>query len=269
MTKLPSAARQRQIRGRLAARPGVAVADLARELGVSGMTIRRDLAALVARAEVERTHGGAVLKERMLLEFGYRDRREANRPAKRAIAAAARRLVRPGDRLILDNGTTALELAALLRDGERLTVITPSLAVASELQDAPGVEVVLLGGVLRRGSPDLTGPVTEHCLELFAADLAFQGADGIGADGALYTGDLRLARVDRQMRRIADRCCVLADHTKIGETALARCGSLREADVLITSAGAPAAALRRFRALGPEVIVAPVPPVLRPPSARR
>ncbi|MFM8334728.1 MAG: DeoR/GlpR family DNA-binding transcription regulator, partial [Opitutaceae bacterium] len=184
-------------------------------------------------------------------------------------AAAARRLVRPGDRVILDNGTTALELAALLRDGERLTVITPSLAVASELQDAPGVEVVLLGGVLRRGSPDLTGPVTEHCLELFAADLAFQGADAIGTDGAIYTGDLRLARVDRLMRRIAHRCCVLADHTKIGATAPARCGTLREADIFITSTGAPRVALRRFRALGTQVIVAAVPQTARPTFPHR
>ena len=90
------------------------VAALAREFGVSGMTVRRDLANLEARSEVRRTHGGAVLAERMILEFDYRERREANRAAKRAIAAAARRLVRPGQTLILDNGTTTLELAARL-----------------------------------------------------------------------------------------------------------------------------------------------------------
>jgi DeoR family transcriptional regulator of aga operon len=255
---LPSAARQTQIRQRLADRPGVAVAGLARAFGVSEMTIRRDLAALEAKSHVQRTHGGAMLSERMILEFDYRERREVNRAAKRAIAAAARRLVQPGQRLILDNGTTTLELAALLQDGRDLTVITPSLAVASELQHASGVEVILLGGVIRRGSPDLTGPVTEHCLELFAADLAFQGADGIGPDGAIYNTDLRLARVDQLMRRVAQRCCVLADHTKIGATALARSGNLAEVDVFITTPGAPADALRRFAKLGPEVIVAKV-----------
>lgn len=256
MKHLPSAARQQQIRQRLADRPGVAVAGLARTFGVSEMTIRRDLAALEARAHVQRTHGGAMLSERMILEFDYRERRELNRAAKRAIAAAARKLVEPGQRLILDNGTTTLELASLLQDGEDLTVITPSLAVASELQHAAGVEVILLGGVIRRGSPDLTGPVTEHCLELFAADVAFQGADGIGPDGAIYNTDLRLARVDQMMRRVAKRCCVLADHTKIGATALARCGNLADVDVFITDDGAPAEALRRFGKLGPEIVVA-------------
>lgn len=254
--QLPSAARQQQIRRRLSERPGVVVAALAREFEVSEMTIRRDLAALEAQAHVRRTHGGAMLTERMILEFDYRDRRATNRTAKRAIAATARRLIRPGQRLILDNGTTTLELAALLQDGENLTVITPSLAVASELQHAAGVEVILLGGVVRRGSPDLTGPVTEHCLELFSADYAFQGADGIGLDGSIYNSDLRLARVDRLMRRLAQRCCVLADHSKLGVTALARSGSLADVDVFITSRGAPAGALRRFRRLGPEVVVA-------------
>jgi DeoR/GlpR family transcriptional regulator of sugar metabolism len=201
--KLPSAARLARIRERFASEAGVSVADLAREFGVSEMTIRRDLSQLEGQSHIHRTHGGAVLTGRMLLEFDYRDRREANREAKQAIAREARKLVKPGQRLILDNGTTTLELACLLRDGENLTVITPSLAVASELLDAPGVEVILLGGVIRRGSPDLTGPVTEHCLELFSADITFQGTDGIGLDGKLYNADLRLARVEKHMRRIA------------------------------------------------------------------
>jgi DeoR/GlpR family transcriptional regulator of sugar metabolism len=203
---------------------------------------------------VQRTHGGAVLTERMILEFDYRERRELNRPAKRAIAAAARQLVRPGHRLILDTGTTTLEFAALLKDGENLTVITPSLAVASELQHAPGVEVILLGGVMRDGSPDLTGPLTEHCLELLAADIAFQGADGLGLDGAIYNSDLRLARVDKLMRRVSKQCCVLADATKIGRTALARSGSLADVDIIITDDQAPPEALRRYARLGPKVV---------------
>jgi DeoR/GlpR family transcriptional regulator of sugar metabolism len=125
---LPSAARQAKIRERFVERPGVSIPELARQFGVSEMTIRRDLAALEEKSQIQRTHGGAVLTERMMLEFDYRDRRDTNRGAKNAIAAAARKLVRPGQRLILDTGTTTLELAARLRDGVDLTVITPSLA---------------------------------------------------------------------------------------------------------------------------------------------
>lgn len=256
MKNLPSAARRASIRNRFSERPGVSISELAKEFGVSEMTIRRDLTSLEGQSLIQRTHGGAMLTERMMLEFDYRDRREVNRAVKRAIAAEARKLINPGDRLILDTGTTTLELATLLRDGENLTVITPSLAVASELQHAPGVEVILLGGVIRRGSPDLTGPATEHCLELFAADLAFQGADGIGLDGKIYNSDLRLARVDKLMRGVAKRSCVLADHTKIGVTALACSGSLADVDTLITSKGASADALRRFAKLGPKILTA-------------
>ena len=252
--KIPSAARQARIRELFAAGPGVSVSELARTFGVSEMTVRRDLAALEGLSHIQRTHGGAVLTERMMLEFDYRERREHNRPLKRAIAAAARKLIRPGQRLILDNGTTTLELAALLKDGQDITVITPSLAVASELQHAAGVEVILLGGVIRRGSPDLTGPVTEHCLQLFAADFAFQGADGIDANGAIYNIDLRLSAVDKVMRRVAQKSVVLADHTKIGVTALARSGTLADVDIFITDAAAPATALRRFGRLGPQII---------------
>ncbi|MCX6950609.1 MAG: DeoR/GlpR family DNA-binding transcription regulator [Verrucomicrobia bacterium] len=255
MKNLPSAARQAKIRDRFSEKPGVSIGELAQEFGVSEMTIRRDLAALEAKSHIQRTHGGAMLTERMMLEFDYRDRRAINRAAKCAIAAEARKRVQPGQRLILDTGTTTLELAALLKDGENLTVITPSLAVASELQHAAGVEVILLGGVIRRGSPDLTGPATEHCLELFAADIAFQGADAIGLDGSIYNSDLRLARVDQLMRRVATRSCVLADHTKIGHTALARSGTLADVDTFITNRGAPAEALKRFAKLGTEVVV--------------
>jgi DeoR/GlpR family transcriptional regulator of sugar metabolism len=257
--KVPSAGRQSHIRKRIATEPGVTVAQMARELGVSAMTIRRDLAALEGMAHIRRTHGGAVLAERMLLEFDYRDRMYHNQAAKQAIALAARKLVQPGQRVMLDNGTTALALASLLGDCTNLTVITPSLAVASELQHAAGVEVILLGGIIRRGSPDLTGPVTEHCLDLFAVDISFQGADGIGANGRIYTEDIRMAKVDRLMRQTADHTCILADHTKIGRTALACCGSLKEVDTLITDAGAPAASLRRYAKMGVRIIRAPLP----------
>jgi DeoR/GlpR family transcriptional regulator of sugar metabolism len=250
---LPPVARRNKIRERFAEQPGATISELAREFDVSEMTIRRDLDALERQSHVQRTHGGAILTERMILEFDYRDRRATNHAAKRAIAAEARKIVFPGQRIILDNGTTTLELASLLQDGENLTVITPSLAVASELQHAAGVEVILLGGTLRRGSPDLTGPATEHCLEMFAADLVFQGADGIGLDGKIYNSDMRLARVDKMMRRVAGRSYVLADHSKIGVTALACSGTLADATGFITSKGAPAAVMRRLAKMGSKI----------------
>jgi len=147
----------------------------------------------------------------------------------------------------------AFQLAILLKDCEGCTVITPSLAVASELQYCENLNVVLLGGVIHWGSPDLTGPVTEHCLDLFAVDWVFQGAEGIAEDGSVYNTDLQLAQVDRKMRDKAAKSCLLTDKSKIGQTALVRSGTLADFDVLITECSAPAAFLRKARKMAGEV----------------
>ena len=238
---LPAAARLRKIRQALQRTPGVSVGAMARQLRVSEMTIRRDLEKLQQVADVRRTHGGAVLAERTVFEFSYLERQRARQAEKKAIAQAARQMIGEGQRIILDTGTTTLHLARLLKDVRNLTVITPSLAVASELQYAPEVSVVLLGGVIHRGSPDLTGPLTEHCLEVFSADWAFQGAEAIGPDGSVYNTDLQLAQVDRKMREKAERTCLLADSEKFGRTALIRGGTLKDFDILITDKNAPRA----------------------------
>ncbi len=231
------------------------IAEMAAAMGVSEMTLRRDLDRLERAGHVRRTHGGAVPAERLGFEFDFVARRQSNQRAKRAIAAEALKLVKPGDRLLLDAGTTTLELACLLREISDLTVITPSLAVAAELQFSDCVQTILLGGVLRRGSPDLTGEVTEAVLDMLAVDTAFQGADAIGLDGMLYTADLGVARVDQTIRRRAGRTYVLADSSKVGHTALACHGTLREMAGWITDRGIAPEHLAALRALGVPITV--------------
>jgi DeoR/GlpR family transcriptional regulator of sugar metabolism len=255
-SKLHARARINQVRALLATQPYVTIADLSQRFGVSEMTVRRDLARLETEDRVRRTHGGAVAAERLVFEFEYGARGRTRRAEKQAIAREARKLVQPGQRIILDAGTTTLELAVLLKDCPNLTVITPSLAVASELQFAPNVSVVLLGGILRPGSPDLTGPVTEHCLQLFAADWAFQGAEGIGLNGDVFNIDVQLGQIDRKMRSIAERSCLLADSSKIGRSALYRNGNLRDFHCFITDRGAPAEFIQGLEAELERVVVA-------------
>lgn len=244
-----------KLREVLRERGEASIAEMATALGVSEMTLRRDLDRLERAGRVRRTHGGAVPAERLGFEFDFVARRQSNQRAKQAIAAEALKLVKPGDRLLLDAGTTALELACLLREMPSLTVVTPSLAVASELQFADGVQTILLGGVLRRGSPDLTGEITEAVLDMLAVDTAFQGADGIGLDGTLYTADLSVARVDQKIRSRAARTYVLADSSKVGRTALACHGRLQEMAGWITDAGIASEHLAALRALGVAITV--------------
>ncbi len=235
--KLPACQRLEQIRTTLHDQQSVSISTLAERFGVSEMTIRRDLDKLQREGQVKRTHGGAMPAERMAFEFDFVARRKANRKAKQAIAREAVKLIKPGHRIILDTGTTTLELAHLLKDWEGLTVITPSLAVASVLQFSEGIQTVLLGGVIRRGSPDLTGSLTEIVLDMFAVDIAFQGADGIALDGSMYTEDMRISRVDQKIRKRADRTYILAASSKIDRTALVRHGSLQQTEALITDDG--------------------------------
>jgi DeoR family fructose operon transcriptional repressor len=253
--KLPAAARRQAIRERLTESSSLTITEMAGELGVSEMTIRRDLEALQETVGLRRTHGGAVVAERMVFEFNYQARQRERLEQKRAIAAAARALIGPGQRVILDTGTTTFQLAVLLKDCEDCTIITPSIAVASELQFCENLSVILLGGVIHRGSPDLTGPVTEHGLELFSADWVFQGAEGIGNEGSIYNVDLQLGQVDRKMRTKAAKSCLLADRSKIGQTALVQTGTLCDFDVFITESTAPASFLKQARRMAGKVIL--------------
>lgn len=247
--------RETRLRDVLRVHGEASVAVLAEELGVSEMTLRRDLDRLESAGYVRRTHGGAVPAERLGFEFDFLARRQSNQKAKRAIAEAALKLIEPGNVVLLDAGTTTLELACLLRNVSGVVVVTPSLAVAAELQFADGIKTILLGGVLRRGSPDLTGEVTEAALETLAVDIAFQGSDGVGLDGMLYTDDLGVARVDRTIRQRAGRTYVLADSTKVGRSALACHGELSEMSGWITDSGIQPEHLKVLRAAGCPITV--------------
>ena len=253
--KLSSAHRENQIRQLLHQQREVSIGQLAEMFSVSAMTIRRNLDRLEYSGQVRRTHGGAVLADRMVFEFNFVNRRQTNQVAKRAIAAEAVKFVKSGNRLILDNGTTTLELAHLLKDYSELTVLTPSLAVASELQFSEGIETVLLGGVIRRGRAELTGLVTETVLDMFAVDIAFQGADAIDNDGAMYTADMRVSRVDQKIRKRASRTYILADSSKFGKTAFAKHGCVNEMDAIITDDGIDDKYKTAFEKMGANIII--------------
>lgn len=247
--------RLEEIRKLLERKNSVIIPDLALKFGVSEMTIRRDLEKLEESEEVRRIHGGAMIAKRRVFEFDFRGKRQRERTAKEAIAKEAVKLVSPGQRLILDNGTTTLQLAVELKQIPGLTIITSSLAVASELQFS-GFEVILTGGILREGSPHLTGMLTQHSLNILRGDILFQGADAVDASGGLYNEDMQMAQVDQKMREQADTCCVLADSTKIGITALTRTGSLKEVDVLVTDNRLSPTILKRLRKFKTRIIQA-------------
>lgn len=190
----------------------VSVHELAAEFGVSLSTVRRDLASLADRGEITRTYGGAL--DHRVPERSRRDKEGVQRAEKAAIARAAAGLVRAGDVVLLDAGTTAAVVAHELRDRTDVTVLTNGLSTLMELADAE-VEVVVLGGRLRRPNEGLLGARTVRELRGFTPDLAFLGVDGLDPERGVNCPDHEQAALKEAMAECARDAWVLADHSKL------------------------------------------------------
>jgi DeoR/GlpR family transcriptional regulator of sugar metabolism len=248
--------RQKQMCELIAQHGECSIEDLIERFHVSGMTIRRDLQALADQGKVLRTHGGATMADRISFEFEFLDRVRENQDAKKAIGAVAAEQIKDGECVMLDSGTTTLELSKHLRSRQRITVVTTSLPVAAQLQFNKNIEVLLLGGRLRASSPDLAGAITEYNLEMLRADVAFLGADAIDAHGAVYQESPELARLLSKMAASAGRVYVVADGSKLGKTAFWRYGRLTDWAALITDDSADRNVLASLKKAGVRVIKA-------------
>jgi len=260
MARTKSRLTQRQrletIRQELMQADEISIDALAGRFDVSGMTVRRDLELLEARGDVIRTHGGAALARRLTFEFSFREKQNRNRLAKSQIAERAAGHIEEGQVVFLDTGTTTLEIARRLMRRRNVTVITTSLAIVSTLQFAPGVRIVLLGGFLRGGSPDLHGPLTEQNVEMFRADLAFMGADAVDEDGHTYADDLQVVNLDRKMATNATQVIVVADSSKFGRTGMCRILNSEDYDLIISDAGIGGDVRKRLSKQGIEIEIA-------------
>lgn len=230
--------RQDLILDRVMRNGDVSVDALAGEWSVSVMTIRRDLADLSRRGRLSRRHGGAVPSRGGIVEFEFQTRREQCAAEKQAIARAVVERIQPGMAVGLDTGTTTLEVARALPVDFKLTVLTTSLAVAAALYAREDVEVVLLGGNVRKNSPDLTGPLTESNIRQFRMHRVVLGADAIQPDG-IYTTDVRIARLTRALTANADEVILAADHRKFDTTAFVKCVEWTAVHTVVTDDRCP------------------------------
>jgi DeoR/GlpR family transcriptional regulator of sugar metabolism len=256
----------------------VRVAELAHELGVSEMTIRRDLDALDDRGLLSKVHGGATaVGSSATHEPGFAAKSVRQRAEKSAIAARAVTLVAPGTAVALSAGTTTAELAWRLRSVPDLTIVTNSIPVADALRrEAPPAEptgpddvnvtgvdvatqVVLTGGVRTR-SDALVGPVAVAAIATLHCDVLFLGVHGMSQRAGFTTPNLMEAETNRALVAAARRLVVLADHTKWGTVGISAMASLGDADVLITDSGLPDAARETLAAHVGELIIVEAPP---------
>jgi DeoR/GlpR family transcriptional regulator of sugar metabolism len=238
--------RQARIVAELRRNGAVRVAELIELLGVSDMTVRRDLEQLAAEGLARKVHGGAVLIGQVSFEPGFAAKSQLAQGVKQAIAAKAAELVRPGAAIGLSAGTTTWAMARHLAAIPGLTVVTNSTTVAeaiTELDTTREVTVVLTGGV-RTPSAALVGPIADRTIESMHVDRLFLGVHGMDERAGFTTPNLAEATTNRAFVESAQEVVVVADSSKWGIVGLAEIAPLRAADVLVTDAGLPADAHR-------------------------
>lgn len=252
--------RQELILEQVRAHRAVRVSELVARLGVSDMTVRRDLDVLARLRLVDKVHGGATAIEVLSTdEPGFTAKSSRQTVEKLAIARVAAALVSPGSAIGLSAGTTTHALAVALRDVADLTVVTNSVPVADALETPRRADrtVILTGGV-RTPSEALVGPLAVHALRSLHLDAVFLGVHGMSAAAGFTTPNLTEAETDRALVESGQRLIVLADHTKWGIVGISSIVGLGDADVLVTDSGLGEQAHTLLSAEVDELILAPL-----------
>jgi DeoR family transcriptional regulator of aga operon len=233
----------------------VLVADLSRTLGISQITIRKDLDNLQAKGLIQRTHGGALPAHTgALSDPSLQEKQKQHSQEKQRIAAAAVRLVQEGQCVMLDSGTTTTAIAQALKRFSQLTVITNAVNIAAELTGT-NFEVILTGGTLRKNSFSLVGPLAEDVLEEMHADILFLGVDGFDVEMGVTTPNLLESRVNRAMVKAARKIVAVCDSTKFSRRSLSRIVAPSAIHHVITDRNVPAGVVEALESQNIEVTV--------------
>jgi len=257
MSTLDTQARRERILALLRQNGQVRVAELAKALGVSQVTVRADLEALERQGLLKRLRGGAVPWEARRFELPLEVTKAVHAREKEAIGKRAAALVKDGDVVILDVGSTTTEMAkALSPTLKDVVVITSALNIALLLEGHPGITVIVTGGRLRPLQHSLVNPFGTLLLEELNADKAFLGCNGVHPERGFTNTNLEEAEVKKAMVRAAREAYFLADHSKLLQVATAKIAPLSVARALITDRKAPKEALEALEKAGLTVEVA-------------
>jgi DeoR/GlpR family transcriptional regulator of sugar metabolism len=247
--------RRRRILSELRRSGAVKVADLSTLLGVSDMTIRRDLEQLSADGLVEKVHGGAVVAQHATFEPGFEVKSRLAEPAKLAIAAAAASMIRPAGAIALSAGTTTWSMAALVAKAPNLTVVTNSPVIADAIAaENEQMSVILTGGV-RTPSAALVGPIADRAIAGLHVDQLFLGVHGMDRHAGFTTPNLAEATTNQALIEAAREVIVVADSSKWGVIGFADIAPLAAADTVITDNGLAVRALEQLREQVSNVVV--------------
>jgi len=244
----------------------VRVSDLTRMLGVSDMTVRRDLDALARRGLLDKVHGGATVRQDASTdEPGFEAKSVRELAEKDAIGARAVELITPGSAIALTAGTTTFALASHLGVVPDLTVVTNSVRVAEVLhQHRRADRTVILTGGVRTPSDALVGPVAVATIRTMHVDMVFMGVHGMSERTGYTTPNLMEAETNRELVNAASALVVVADHTKWGTLGLSRIVDLSAACALVTDSGLPDEAREVLVRAVDDLVIVDVPAEARP-----
>jgi DeoR family transcriptional regulator, aga operon transcriptional repressor len=244
--------RRRRICELLRADGRVTVVGLAKRFATSQVTIRADLSTLESSGALTRTHGGAL---RVAEDQPLDVKQLQHHAEKLRIAEAAAALIRDEETIILDSGTTTAEIARRIRtlSLKSVNVVTNALNIAALLIDVPCVRLIMPGGILRRESNSLHGPMAEATLATLQADRLYLGADGVDPKLGIMTPHLAEAHLNAKMIAISRQVVVVADSSKLARRNISLIARIEQIHMLITDRGAPTEAVVELRQRGVEV----------------
>lgn len=245
--------RHQHIIDKLKKEGSVNVVDLCTELDVSSVTIRKDLKLLEDKNMLYRTHGGGTISNPYTADRTVNEKAMIRADEKGSIGEAAARLVEANDCILIASGTTVLSLAKNIHPKGNITVITAALNVAQELNHNPAIEVILLGGLMRKSSSSVTGLYAERMLDDFSCTKLFLGVDGIDIEFGLTTTNMMEAQLNRKMIAATQKTIVLADSSKFGKRGFGKICGLENIQQIITDSGISAHMLETLKGMGIEV----------------
>lgn len=233
----------------------VSVNDLSKKFDISEVSIRNDLKLLEKKGLLIKTRGGAIKAQPVNFDPSLNQRLRVNHAEKKRIGKKALDFIKDGYSIVIDSGSTAQEIARNLKQFNNIKLITNSLSIADICADNAGVEIIMLGGELRREMRSLIGPIAEKTLKNFNVDLAFIGADSISVEGGIYTPVVAEASLSRMMMRIAQKVIVVLDSSKFEQKSLVKISELNMVDVIITDKKVPKDALKKLNQMSLELVL--------------
>ena len=259
MEDISAAERRSQIAQMVVEKGKVLVADLVSQFEVTETSIRRDLTLLEESHRLKRIHGGAIPVPGSSRTDSFAEKMELHIKAKERIGKVAAELIKPKDILLLDSGTTTLQVIrhvpSVLRNGSVITLVTNSMPIAQEVLTWPSPNLTILGGLYLPDYQATVGPQTLNQLQELRADKVFLGADGLTLESGPTTANILMAEVDRMMVERSQQVILVTDSSKIGRAGFVPIKALNSIHTLVTDSNAPSDIIASIQDMGIEVLL--------------